>query len=130
MTQVTGNDHPRVIAGINQAIEFAGRDEPLLAVQLLTDLVAEFPAATSVHAYLAWYLLQVGRCDEAIQHGRQAVDLSPHSERASLVCFHVHWRAGQFIEALDEMKRFLKIRPSEEYSRIIRDWAPKTETRE
>lgn len=121
MTHPTGNDDPQVVAAINQAIVCAANDQTALAVQILADLVVAFPTATSVHGYLAWFLLQMGRYDEAIQHSLRAVDLAPNSERASLVYFHALWKAGQRIPALDEMRRFLLIRPSEEYSKIIED---------
>jgi hypothetical protein len=63
--------------------------------------------------------------DEAIEHGRQAILPSPKSEKASFVFFQVLWRAGQRIEALDEVKRltkcsaFLAIGPSKVYSDMI-----------
>ncbi|MGA2069701.1 MAG: tetratricopeptide repeat protein [Thermoguttaceae bacterium] len=130
MTQTTGNNHPRVVSGINEAIDLAANDQNSVAVQLLTALAEEFPQASSVHGYLAWFLLQIGRHQEAIEHSREAVSLSPKSERASLVHFHVLWKAGQHIQALDEMKRFLTIRPSQEYADIIKDWEPGKGTRQ
>jgi len=42
----------------------------------------------------------------------------------------VLWKAGQHIQALDEMKRFLTIRPSQEYADIIKDWEPGKGTRQ
>jgi tetratricopeptide (TPR) repeat protein len=124
MTQATENDHPRVVSTINEAIDFAANDQTSVAVQLLTTLAEEFPRTSSVHGYLAWFLLQIGRHQAAIGHSQEAVSLSPRSERASLIHFHVLWEAGQRIQALDEMKRFLMIRPSEEYASIIKDWEP------
>ena len=124
MTQATGNDHPRVIAAINQAIDLAANDQMSVAVELLTSLSHEFPDAASVHGYLAWFLLETGRHEKAVGPSQRAVELAPRSERASLVHFHVLWRAGERIQALDEMKRFLKIQPSEEYANIIKEWKP------
>jgi hypothetical protein len=45
-----------------------------------------------------------GNFDHAIEYAREAVTLSPASEKASLVFFHVVWREGLRIQALDEME--------------------------
>jgi predicted Zn-dependent protease len=124
MTEPIGSNQSRFVATINKAIDIAEIGQLSQALQLLTDLAAEFPEAASVRGYLAWYLLQLGRQKEAIEQSRQAIGLAPKSERASLIHFHTLWKAGKYIEALDEMKRFLTIRPSEEYSRIIKEWEP------
>ena len=107
MTQTTGNNHPRVVSAINEAIELAANDQISVAVQLLTALAEEFPQASNAHGYLAWFLLQIGRHQEAIEHSGAAVSLSPKSETASLVHFHVLWKAGQQIQAIDGDEAFL-----------------------
>lgn len=124
MTRTTGNSDPRVVSAINEAINLAGNGQHSVAVELLTHAAHELPHASSVHGYLAWFLMEIGRHGEAIEHSRNAVSLSPESETASLVHFHVLWKAGRPVEALDEMKRFLAIRPSEEYANMIKDWEP------
>jgi tetratricopeptide (TPR) repeat protein len=87
------------------------------------DLVSEFHRASAVHGYLAWYLSQIGQQDEALEHSRQAAALSPRSYTASLIHFHVLWAAGRRIDALDEMKRFVAIRPcATEYRALLDGW--------
>jgi tetratricopeptide (TPR) repeat protein len=127
MMPVTGNSDPRVVAAINEAINLAANGQTLLAVEILAKVAAEFPEVASVRGYLAWFMAQIGRYREAVEQSQQAVNLEPESERASLVHFHVLWKAGNHIQALDEMKRFLLIRPSAEYTNIIRDWEPRIE---
>jgi predicted Zn-dependent protease len=122
MTQPNGNRHPQVIAGINEAINIAASGQTATATQHLARLAADFPDVASVRAYLAWFLSQNKQHNEAIEQSQQAVTLAPESEKASLVRFHVLWKAGEHIRALDEMKRFLVIRPSEEYIGLVRDW--------
>src|SRR5947209_265295 len=95
MTQPLGNEQTRFVAKMNQAIEFANGGQVSRAVQLLTDLLAEFGNAAGVHGYLAWYLLEMGRQEEAIEHSRQATKLAPNSEKASLIHFHVLWKAAK-----------------------------------
>jgi hypothetical protein len=125
MTPQIGNKHPRVISAINQAIQLNSDGRTASAVELLMGLALEFPEASAVHSYLAWFLLCEGRCGEAVAHSLRAAKLAPKSEKSSLIHFHVLWRNGQHHQALDEMKRFLAIRPSEEYANIIKNWEPK-----
>jgi tetratricopeptide (TPR) repeat protein len=111
-----------VIEGINQAIELNAEGNTDLAVRRLAALIEEFPAASSAHAYLAWFLSNGGHFSQAVEHARRAVEMSKESERASLVLFHVLWKAGQANLAIAEIRRFLGIRPSEEHARILSDW--------
>jgi tetratricopeptide (TPR) repeat protein len=128
MTRTTQNNHPQVVSAINEAINHAANDQYSVAVELLTNIAREFPRASSVHGYLAWFLMEMGRHEEAIEHSQNAVGLSPESERASLIHFHVLWKTGRHMEALDEVKRFLSIRPSEEYTNMIKNWQPSSES--
>ena len=122
MTHMTGNSDPRVIEGIKHATDLDLKGETEAAVQHLSALIEDFPTAASLHGYVAVFLSRSGHLDKAIEHGRQAVRLSPTSEKASLVFFDALWKAGLHIEALDEMKRFLVFRPSEEYTKMIKEW--------
>lgn len=122
MTHQIGNDDARIAAIINRAIELDRNHQTSFAVELVSRLAEEFPQAAGVHAYLAWFLLQAHRGAEAIEHARQAVKLAPRSEKASLIYFFALWKLGRHSQALDEMKRFIVIRPSKEYSTIIKDW--------
>jgi len=123
MTKTTGGkSDPRVVEAINHAFDLDSKGQTELAVQRLSALIAEFPTVGSVHACLALFLYRSGRFDEAIEHGRKAVQLSPKSGIASAVLHRALWKTGKRIEALDEMKRLLAIRPSEVYSKMIEEW--------
>jgi predicted Zn-dependent protease len=112
----------RIEETIKHAIESHANGQTSLAVQELSALAAEFPTEARVHGYLATFLWRSDRFDEALEPARQASLLSPGSERASLVLFHLLWKIGQRVEAREEMKRFLKVSPSEEYSKMIKEW--------
>ena len=122
MTVATSNSHPRVKLAINQAYALDENGQSALAVSQLTTLLEEFPDSSALHAYLSWFLRSERRLEEAVVHSRQAIELSPRSEKASLSYFYALWDCAKYIEALDEMARLLKIRPSEIYSDIIKDW--------
>jgi len=122
LTQATTNSEARITEAIKHAIDLHASGQTGLAVQQLSALIEEFPTEAKLHGYLAAFLWRSDRFDEAVEPARQTTLLSPMSERASLVLFHVLWKIGQRVEALEEMKRFLKISPSEKYSKMIKEW--------
>ena len=127
MTEPIGDDRGRFAKSLNRAINIGEAGDLAQAVELLSTLVEEFSEAASARGYLAWFQLQLGRQREAIEQSRHAVCLAPGSEKASLIHFHVLWKSAKHIEALDEMKRFLMIRPSQVYTEIIKEWEPHLE---
>jgi tetratricopeptide (TPR) repeat protein len=127
MTEPSGSDAGRFAMTINRAIDMGEAGDIAQAVQLLSSLVEEFTEAASARGYLGWFLSQLGRHEEAIEQSRHAIRIAPGSEKASLIHFQVLWKSGKHIEALDEMKRFLTIRPSQIYTEIIKEWKPDLE---
>jgi hypothetical protein len=119
MSDLTEGTHPRVFETISQVVELVADDRAPLATERLVALVAEFPREGLAHAYLAWVLSSSGRHRDAIEHGKVAVQLSPRSERVSLLFFRVLWSADERAQALDEMRRFVALEDSEEYAQII-----------
>jgi predicted Zn-dependent protease len=113
---------PRVLETINQAIDLDEKEQTASAAQILMSLVSEFPKEAIVHSYLAWVLSRNGQNAEAIAHGEVAILLAPKSERISLVFFRALWGAGERDRAFQEMKRFVSIGRSEEYSRMMKEW--------
>jgi len=119
MNDLTEGTHPRVFETISQVVELVADDRVPLATERLVALVAEFPREGLAHGYLAWVLSDSGKHREAIEHGKVAVQLSPRSERVSLLFFRVLWSAEERPRALDEMRRFVALEDSEEYAQII-----------
>lgn len=122
MASETGNNDPRVIEAIKNAIDLDSKGQTNLAIRQLISLVDEFPSAASIHGHLSLFSYRMGYMEKSIEHGRYATSLSPKPEKASLVLFRALWKTGQRVEALSEMRRFLSLEHSEEYSKIIRDW--------
>jgi predicted Zn-dependent protease len=119
MDDFSGETHPRVFKTISEVVELEADDQTALATERMIALVAEFPKEALAHGYLAWVLSRGGRYRDAIEHGKAAVQLSPRSERVSLLFFRVLWSADQREQALDEMRRFVTLEDSEEYAQII-----------
>jgi hypothetical protein len=119
MSDLTEGTHPRVFETISQVVELVADNRVSLATERLVSLVAEFPREGLAHAYLAWVLSSSGRHRDAIEHGKVAVQLSPRSERVSLLFFRVLWSADEQPQAIDEMRRFVALEDSEEYAQII-----------
>jgi len=121
MNQLAIDDLQRLMEVIRKAVEFDENGDSAFALQVLSAVVEEFPGLALGHSYLAWVLSRVGRHREAIDHGRVAIQLSPESERGSILLFRVLWSAGESTQALDEMKRFMAIGHSDEYLSVMRE---------
>jgi hypothetical protein len=121
MSQLAEDDLRRLMEVIRAAVEFDEKGDSALALQVLSAVVGEFPGLALGHSYLAWVLSRVGRHREAIEHGRVAIELSPESERVSILLFRVLWSAGESIQAFDEMKRFMAVGRSDEYLSVMRE---------
>jgi Tfp pilus assembly protein PilF len=117
------DNHPRVIEVIRQAVDSEANNDPAFAELILTQLVEEFPRSALAHAYLAWIYSHRDKHQSAVEHGRVAIQLSPTSERVSMLFFRVLWAAGERNEALNEVKRFTAAGHSDEYSRMLEEWA-------
>jgi len=122
MSEQMDDVYPRVMEVIRHAVEAEEQNDTAFATQILTAVVAEFPGLAVGHSYLGWILSRGGRHREAIEQGRVAVQLSPKSERDSLMLFRVLWSAEQREQAFDEMKRFVAIAHSDEYARMLKEW--------
>jgi hypothetical protein len=122
MNEMADDVELRVMEVIRQAVELDRQNDTAFATQILTAVVAEFPGLAIGHSYLGWILSRGGRHREAIEHGRVAVQLSPHSEKASLALFRVLWGAEERDLAFEEMKRFVAIGHSNEYSLMMKEW--------
>jgi predicted Zn-dependent protease len=119
MSDLTEETHAKVFETISQVVELEADDQTALATEKMVSLVAEFPKEALAHGYLAWVLSRGGRYRDAIEHGKVAVQLSPRSERVSLLFFRVLWVADERQQALDEMRRFVMLEDSEEYAQIV-----------
>jgi len=111
----------KVSKAIADALALKSTGQAGLAVERLLPLIEEYPELTIAHACLAFMLSCSGAHEEAIERGRKAVLMGPTGEKTSLVLFHVLYKAGRRTEAVEEMKRFLAIRPSKEYAEIPKD---------
>lgn len=122
MSQLEDDDYARVMEVIRHAVEADVQGDTPFALQIMTAVVEEFPALAIGHSYLGWILSRSSRYREAIEHGRVGIQLSPKSERVSLLLFRVLLAAGERDLAFEEMKRFLAIGKSEEYSTMLAEW--------
>jgi predicted Zn-dependent protease len=117
------DDDPRVTEVIRQAVDSETNGDAGFAELVLRALVEQFPRTAIAHGYLAWILSHRDQHRSAIEHGRVAIQLEPTSERVSLLYFRVLWGAGERNDALNEVKRFTAIGHSDEYSKMLEEWA-------
>jgi hypothetical protein len=122
MNKLADEDLARVMEVIRHAVEADEDGDTAFALQIMTAVVEEFPGLGIGHGYLGWILSRSGRFREAVEHGRVGTLLSPKSERVSLLLFRVLLAAGERDLAFEEMKRFLAVGKSEEYSKMLAEW--------
>ena len=122
MSQLEDEDYARVMEVIRHAVDADEQGDTAFATQIMTAVVEEFPGLAIGHGYLGWILSRSGRYREAIAHGQVGIQLSPASERVSLLLFRVLLAAGERDLAFEEMKRFLAVGKSEEYSKMLAEW--------
>ena len=122
MSQLEEHDYARVMEVIRHAVEADEQGDTAFATQIMTAVVEVFPALAIGHSYLGWILSRSAQYREAIAHGRVGTQLSPKSERVSLLLFRVLLAAGERDLAFEEMKRFLAVGKSEEYSKMLEEW--------
>ena len=122
MSQLEDEDYARVMEVIRHAVEADEQHDTAFALKIMTAVVEEFPALAIGHSYLGWILSRSAQYREAIAHGRVGTQLSPTSERVSLLLFRVLLAAGERDLAFEEMKRFLVAGKSEEYSKMLEEW--------
>jgi predicted Zn-dependent protease len=123
MSERLEDDDPRVTEVIRQAVDAEANNDPGFAELILRALVEQFPRTAIAHGYLAWILSHRDKHREAIEHGRVSIQLEPKSERVSMLFFRVLWAAGERNDALNEVKRFTAVGHSDEYSRMLEEWA-------
>lgn len=102
----------------DEALSLRDRGEPDACIAILQDLAREYPNVAAIFGMLGGTQWQVGRLENAAANFRRATQLSPKSELSSLGLFHALWDLGHRQEALSEMRRFLALGESKEYSQI------------
>jgi tetratricopeptide (TPR) repeat protein len=75
--------------------------------------------ANTMIGFIKWDRLH--DTEGALPYFMEGVALAPRHEKASLGLFHMLLELGRVDDAFDEMRRFLKLRPSEMYSEYLRD---------
>jgi predicted Zn-dependent protease len=122
MSQLEDEDYARVMEVIRHAVEADEQNDTAFALKIMTAVVEEFPGLAVGHGYLGWVLSRSERYREAVEHGRVGIQLSPKSEMVSLLLFRVLLAAGERELAFEEMKRFVVVGKSEEYSKMLDEW--------
>ena len=103
-----------------QGINF---DEAQARLRALKLEIIVAPDATSIAGFLAGIYFELNDLKNASEYFRRTTELSPKSELASVGLFHSLWGQGFKQEAVDEMRRFLALADSAEYSQLLHDLA-------
>lgn len=109
----------------DQAMVLRDGGEYRAAIELLLELVSKLTKddrrlrsfALGQLSYI--YMFKMGDPLTAVEYASRAIELSPQSELLSLGLFHALHDVGRMTDALQEMVRFLLIRPSRDYMEIV-----------
>jgi superkiller protein 3 len=115
------NEHRDKEAQFNHALRLRNEGDLQGALQLFKQLIAQYPDFAVAYEIMGDVLWDLNAIEEARSCFQKAVTLKPESELGSLGLFHVLWELGRIDEAFEEMKRFLSIADSEEYTRLLAD---------
>lgn len=116
------NEIMKIEAMFDHAIELRDSGRLSEAVEKLNDILSMSPTRRApILGTLGHIHFRMKTLDKALECYKEAVDLSPTSELASLGLFHTLWNMGLVWDAYAEAKRFLSMRDSEEYFRMIEE---------
>lgn len=104
---------------LQAAIDLRDRGEIDHAIEILLDLVETTPERASVHGVLAGVYFEAESMALAAHHFKRASELSPGSELASRGLFHAYLELGQKEQAIQELRRFIAHRGSEEFEGLL-----------
>lgn len=96
------------------------------AATIIERLVDSNPKSAKLKCALAGVYWDMEDLEPATRQFRQAVELAPTLELASLGLFHCLWEQGDQDAAFDEMRRFMAVATSDDYVRIVEELAGDT----
>jgi tetratricopeptide (TPR) repeat protein len=118
---MTRNRNEQLKELLSIAIDLKNSGELEVARFILERLAEYNPYDPSVFGLLGIIFWNLKIMDQAEHNFRKTTQLSPHSETASLGLFHSLWEQDKLDKALEEMKRFIRLKPSEEYTLTLEE---------
>ena len=91
------------------------------AISILLDIAYAYPSFPAVFGVLGAVYRESGDLPNALKCFKKTTTLSPKSELASRGLFHCLFATGQKDKAFAEARRFLSLRHSDEYDRILNE---------
>ena len=98
-----------------------GAHDPVRAAEQLKAILAQDPDRLTALRPLARLLMRQARFEEARGRWEQIAALSPKEGEPRMALGRIHVRAGRTLEALDNLDAVLRINPSNEDARRLRD---------
>jgi TolA-binding protein len=112
---------PDMEARFDAAIAFRNKGQFHEAMLVLKTFIKKYPMYAFAHLFLGDTLSELGKTKEASVAFFQAVKLNPTSEVCSLGLFHSLFDTGQIKAAVSEGRRFLKLKPSSSYRKMVKE---------
>lgn len=103
-----------------RAVELRHRGLTDEAIEIFRKLLETSQHRASVLGMIGGlYLFDKESPTDALPFLEESAKLAPKSEMASVCLFHAFWNLNRTDDAFNEMKRFLALRDSEEYQRLL-----------
>lgn len=103
-----------------EAIKLRDSDKCLEAIEKFNEILSKSPKYKApVLGVMGHIYFKLKDLEKALDCYEKTVNLSPKSELASLGLFHTLWNLGRHDDAFNEMKRFLSLSSSEEYTHLL-----------
>ena len=105
---------------VQKAIHLKAQGQPLTAIAILEQSLAEVPGDVYARSVLAGAYQQLGEMERALVHYERAIEEEPNNETLCLGMASVYMRQREFTEAEEMVNRALEIQPEAAQAFIMR----------
>ena len=116
---MNAEERAKIEPEFNRALRLRDGGDLLGAAAIFERLDAEYPNKAAILGTWGSIYFRLKDWERALPLYQRTVMLSAKSELASLGLFHSLWNLGRRDEAFAEMRRFLSVSESAEYSQLI-----------
>jgi len=102
---LSGQDRP-------DALELYKQGNYTRAAQVCMDELKEMPRNMNSYVVLGWSLLKLGRNQEALNHGKKALEISRYDNRIIQIVAEANFNLGNNQEALKYLEEYITVSPT------------------
>ncbi|MDQ4120420.1 MAG: tetratricopeptide repeat protein [Acidobacteriota bacterium] len=119
---ITEEEKIKIEPDFNKALCLRDEEKYDDAIKILEKLNSDFPDNHAILLMLAGMYHLVDDWENCFIYSQKLVEISPNSERASVMLFHSLWGLKKFDDAFEEARRFVDLNGfSKEYDLILKE---------